>query len=248
MKRFMVGAAAGAAGVLLLALLVGQIPTTGLEGVDDRMIVHRMPLWEKAARFYIRHREFQQWAEEAAGGETDPQRRVLRLLEWTRNQVKPIPPGLPLVDDHISHIVLRHYGNDGQLSEVFTALATYTGNEGRWEAYSPPGASARAALCFIESNGKWWVLDVWNGGWFETPSGQVATIEDFKHPEQLHRRGVAPEVLDGTPYVDYFRDAENVFKRSFSRAKGQMPWHRLLMVLGFESDDEDWMPQRVPRS
>lgn len=155
MKRFTIGLIVGALGAVLLLLLVGQIPTKGFEGVDDRIIVHEMPLWEKAAKFYIRHREFRQWAEKAAGGETDPQRRVLRLMEWTRSQVKPIPPGLPLVDDHISHIVLRRYGNDGQLSELFTALTTYTGNEGRWwEASSPPGASARAILCFIESGGQ----------------------------------------------------------------------------------------------
>ncbi|MDE3242187.1 MAG: hypothetical protein KGO52_05645 [Nitrospirota bacterium] len=237
MKRFSAGLLVGTVGLALLVTLIGQIPTTGLEGVDDRMIVHRMPLWEKAAKFYLRHRQFQRWAEEAAGGETDPQRRVLRLMEWTRSQVKPIPSGLPLVDDHISHIVLRHYGNDGQLSEVFTALTTYTGNEGRWEAYSPPGASARAALCFIESEGKWWVFDVWNDGWFETPSGQIATIEDFKHPEQLRRRGQAPELLGGLPYINYFQDVEGVFVRSFSRASGQMPWHRLLMVIGLEPED-----------
>jgi hypothetical protein len=242
-KRFLLGAIAGSSGLVLLALLVGQIPTAGLEGVDDRIIVHRMPLWEKAAKFYIRHREFLQWAEEAAGGETDPQRRVLRLMEWTRSQVKPIPSGLPLVDDHISHIVLRHYGNDGQLAEVFTALATYTGNEGRWgKASSPPGASARAILCFIESGGKWWALDVWNGGWFETASGQIATIENFKHPERLRQRGQAPEQLGGLPYISYFQDVEGVFKRSFSRARGQMPWPRLLMLFGLEPDDGDWHP------
>lgn len=231
------GLIVGTVGAALLLCLVGQIPTTGWEGVDDRMIVHRMPLWEKAAKFYLRHREFQRWAEEAADGETDPQRRVLRLMEWTRRHVKPIPLRLPLVDDHISHIVLRHYGNDGQLSEVFTALTTYTGNEGRWEADSPPGASTRAILCFIESGGKWWVLDVWNDGWFETPSGQIATLEDFKHPEQLRQRGQAPELLGGMPYINYFQDVERVFMRSFSRARGQMPWHRLLMVLGLDPSE-----------
>jgi hypothetical protein len=236
-KRFVAGVAAGAAGIVVLALSVGQIPTTGLEGVDERMVVHRMPLWEKAAKFYIRHREFQHWAEEAAGGETDPKRRVLRLMDWTRHEVKPIQPGMPFVDDHISHIVLRHYGNDGQLSEVFTALTTYTGNEGRWEASRPAGASARVSLCFVEVEGRWWVLDVWNGSWFETPTGQIAAIQDFAHPERLQRRGSAPEVLGGVPYLSYFQNVEGVFMRSFSRARGQMPWTRLLMVLGLEPSD-----------
>lgn len=247
MKRFSIGLIAGALSAALLVALVGQIPTTGLEGVDDRMIVHRMPLWEKATKFYLRHREFQRWAEEAAGGEPDPQRRVLRLMEWTRSQVKPIPSGLPLVDDHISHVVLRHYGNDGQLAEVFTALATYTGHEGRWwEGVPPPGASARAILCFIESGDKWWVLDVWNGGWFETPSGQIATIEDFKNPERLRQRGHAPELLGGVPYISYFQDVQGVFMHSFSRARGQMPWPRLLMLLGLAPEDGSWHPAGFP--
>lgn len=93
------------------------------------------------------------------------------------------------------------------------------------------------SLCFIESGGKWWVLDVWNGGWFETPSGQIATMEDFKHPEQLRQRGQAQELLGGVPYLSYFQDVDRVFMRSFSRARGQMPWHRLLMVLGLEPSD-----------
>jgi hypothetical protein len=48
--------------------------------------------------------------------------------------------------------------------------------------------------------------------------------------------------LNGTPYLDYFKDLNRVWKRSFSRARGQMPWHRLLMELRLEPDDGDWSP------
>lgn len=243
MKPFVRAFLAGAGGLLLLLVLVGHVPTTGFEGVDDTIIVHRMPLWEKVARFYLRHVEFERWAREAAGGETDPRRRVLKLMDWTMENVRHITPELPFIDDHISHIALRHYGNDGQLAEVFTALTTYTGNQGRWEVSQPQGARDRVALSFVESEDGWWVFDLWNGGWFETPSGRIATIDDFRHPEQLSRRGQAPKVLNGTPYVDYFKSLDQVWKRSFSRARGQMPWHRLLMVLSLEPDDDGWVPQ-----
>jgi hypothetical protein len=241
-RRFTVGFVSCLGAVLVVGLLVGTIPVTGFEGIDGRIIVHRMPLWEKVARFYLRHVEFERWAREAAGGETDPQRRVLKLMDWTIKNVRHITPDLPLIDDHISHIVLRRYGNDGQLAEVFTALTTYTGNQGRWEAYRPPGARERVVLSFVESDSGWWVFDLWNGGWFETHAGQIATIHDFRHPEQLRRQGQAPEVLNGTPYLDYFKDLNRVWKRSFSRARGQMPWHRLLMELRLEPDDGDWSP------
>jgi len=244
-RQFTVGFVSGLGAVLVVGLLVGTIPVPGFEGVDDRVIVHRLSLWEKAARFYLRHVEFERWAREATGGEMDPQRRILMLMDWTIKTVRHIPPDFPLIDDHIAHIVLRRYGNDGQLAEVFTALTTYTGNQGRWEAYRPPGARERVALSFVESDAGWLVFDLWNGGWFETPSGKIATINDFRHPEQLHRRGQAPEVLNGTPYLDYFRDLDRVWKRSFSRARGQMPWHRLFMELGLEPDDSHWSPRKA---
>ena len=239
MKLYRMGLVTGCSVLLVAALLVGNIPTTSFEGVDDTVIAHRVPLWEKAARFYLRHIEFERWVREAAQGETDPQRRVLKLMDWTMKTVRHITPEVPFIDDHISHIVLRHYGNDGQLAEVFTALTTYTGSQGRWEAYQPTGAKERVALSFVESENGWWVFDLWNGGWFETPSGKVATIDDFRHPEQLRRRGNAPEVLHGTPYLDYFKELDQVWKRSFSRARGQMPWHRFLMVLSLEREDAD---------
>lgn len=245
MKQFMAGFASGCGAVLVVILVIGMVPMVSLEGVGARLKTHRIPLWEKAAKFYLRHVEFERWAKEAAGEETDPQRRVLKLMDWTMKNVQHIPPGWPLIDDHISHNVLRHYGNDGQLAEVFTALTTYTGNQGRWEAYRPPGARERVALSFVESDDGWWVFDLWSGGWFETRSGKIATINDFSHPEQLRRRGQAPEVLNGTPYLDYFKDLDRIWKRSFSRARGQMPWHRLFMELGLEPDDSHWSPSKA---
>jgi hypothetical protein len=80
------------------------------------------------------------------------------------------------------------------------------------------------------------VFDVANGGWFETADGMIATVEDFRHQQSLRRNGGVPEILDGTPYLDHFQDLDELWRSSFSRAKEQMPWHRLLLVLGLESE------------
>ncbi len=235
LKPFLAGMAAGAGLLVALVMLLGSIPSYTLEGVDDQLKLHRIPLWEKAVTFYLRHRHLERMVAEAVQGETDPERRVLKLLEWTRKAVHPQPPGLPLVDDHISHIVLRRYGNESQLAEVFTALTTYAGYEGRWGWYTPPGASEAVVLSFVRSDRGWWVFDVRNGGWFETDSGHIATVADFRRPEALHRRGPAPGALRDTPYLTYFLNLDAVWKRSFSRAQGQTPWHRLLSGTGLAS-------------
>lgn len=232
LKPFLAGMAAGCGLLAALVMLLGSIPSYTLEGVDDQLTVHRIPLWEKAVTFYLRHRSLERMVAEAVQGETDPERRVLKLLEWTRKMVHPVPPGLPVIDDHISYVVLRRYGAEYQMAEVFTTLAFYAGHEARWDWYSPPGAGIAVALSFVRSDRGWWVFDVRNGGWFETDAGEIATIEDFRHPESLHRRGPAPDALQGTPYRAYFLDLEAVWKRSFSRAQGQTPWHRLLSLTG----------------
>ncbi len=235
MKRVLVGVLTGFGALSLVLLLVAQIPATSLEGQNATVKVHHLPLWEKVARFWIRHREFQRMAEEAAAGETDARKRVLRLMEWTRKQVRLIPPGLPLIDDHISHIVLRHYGNEGQMAEVFTALTRYTGNPGLWEWSGIPGSTERIVLSFVQSDDGWWVFDVLHGAWFETENGRIATVQDFAALDRLRPRGGAPETLGGKPYLRYFGAAHKVFEKSFSRAAEQMPWPRLRAILGLGS-------------
>jgi hypothetical protein len=232
MKRFRAGCLTGAVAVIGAVLLIGQLPVTSREGVGEIVKEHRLPLWEKAARFLVRDAEFRRMAEEAAGGEADPERRVVRLLEWTRAQVRLQPEGLPFIDDHISHIVLRHYGNAGQMAEVFTALTTYTGNEGRWEWSKPPGRGVGLVLAFVRSSRGWWVFDVANGIWFERPDGGIAVIEDFQDMARLTMRGRAPDSRDGRPYRDFYSNLEAVWRVSFSRAYEQMPWHRLRAILG----------------
>lgn len=239
MKRFIAGFATGSATILILIVVIGAVPTESREAENGAVVTHRLPLWEKVTWFYLRHVELERTARVVAGGETDPQRRVLKLMEWTRKTVRHIPPGLPLVDDHISHIVHRRYGNAGQLAEVFTALTTYTGNDGRWKGYSPPGTKERVYLSFVASDAGWWVFDVWNGIWFETASGDIATIKDFQRPETLRRRGHAPTAISTIPYSAYYQDLEAVFRGSFSRARGQMPWHRLLMLVGLEPPESN---------
>jgi hypothetical protein len=222
--------------VFATLLVVCFIPLETKQGIDDSLLVWRVPLCVKATGFYLRHLQLRQMLAEAAGGEMDPERRILKLLAWTRARVQPQPPGVPVVDDHISHIVRRRYGTDGQMAEVFTTLAFYDGHDARWVHTAPRGAGQPIVLAFVAARQGWWVFDVTNGGWFETPAGRIATMAEFQRPESLRRRG-APAELQGLPYLAYFEQLDLAWARSFSRAPGQVPWRRLLSELGFMVSD-----------
>lgn len=140
---------AGMAAVFGLFLLMDYIPCKkSREAMGSEQTEIAFSCGEKAIRFWLRHRDLKRMVAEASQGETDPQRRVLNLLEWTRKTVRPVPPGLPVIDDHIPYVVLRRYGAEYQLAEVFTTLAFYAGHEARWDWYTPPGSRRSGCALF----------------------------------------------------------------------------------------------------
>jgi hypothetical protein len=230
-KSFVAGMVVACMAVAMLVMLLDYISCESTEAVGNEQRKIILSCGEKVIRFLLRHQDLVRITGEASKGETDPQRRMLNVLEWTKKNVRPVPPGFTIIDDHIPYIVLRGYGAEYQLAEVFTTLTTYAGYPGRWAWYTPPRGKRQVALSFVQSEDGWWVFDLRNGGWYETSDGKIATIADFRQPDRLIRRGQAPEALEGTPYLDYYRDLDKVFQNSFSRATGQMPWDRFWMEL-----------------
>lgn len=51
---------------------------------------------------------------------------------WTRQHIHPTSSGLPDMDDHILHMIIRGYGKQDQTVDALTTLATYTGLPAFW--------------------------------------------------------------------------------------------------------------------
>ena len=51
----------------------------------------------------------------------------MEIFIWTCENIRKQPDGLPVIDDHVWHIIIRGYGEPDQSSDVFTTLCNYAG-------------------------------------------------------------------------------------------------------------------------
>ena len=183
------------------------MPASSRKAVNYQVQEFRLPLGVKISEFLIRDYWYRRLSGEIAQGRRDPQARLEAFLSWTRERIRPIPPGWPVVDDHILHTIIRGYGEEEQTADVFTTLASYAGIPSFWGVVQRE--QGRSVLSFCRLSGRWTVWDAARGGPFLNPDGSFVSVTE------LSRR---PEM---TPLAHFFVP-------TFTRAQKQMPLPRLI--------------------
>ncbi len=209
------------AGVLVAIIgtaAVLSMPVTTRQGVDFSVSTYRIPLYLKAISFIDRNLEYRRLAHHLTSGMTTDQDKVLALFTWTRDHIRPTPPGLPVVDDHIWHIIIRGYGEADQVADVFTTIATYAGIPAFWEVVELPAGPGKLVLSFAKVEGRWAMFDVVGGVAFADPQGRLLDAQELlTHPEAL-----------GAPYREYIEHLQRLEIPAVLRAQKQMPWPRFV--------------------
>lgn len=152
------------------------------------------------------------------------------LLEWTRGHIRRIPPGFPLVDDHILHIIIRGYGEEEQSADVFTCLSSYAGIPAFWGVVTPgAGEQKRLILSFCRVGGQWTVWDVARGIAFRRKDGSLASVSELATDPDLRSFNARRLKHRGRLYADYLSNGlPHFFVPAFTRPEKQMPCPRFL--------------------
>ena len=169
-------------GFLAVALLLGLLmwPATTRQGVNCKVTEKRIPVAIKAMDFLVRDYEYRHLAAEITRGIPTEEAKAEALFQWTREHIRPIPPEWPLVDDHIGHIIIRGYGAEDQMADVFCTLATYAGIPSFWKVLHAPDAQddRHYVISFVRIQGRWTVWEV-SG---RASSAQLKGWERFADP------------------------------------------------------------------
>jgi len=219
----------------LVIILLGGIavfPVSTLRAVNWKIREYRLPLVVKTSEFLLRDYWYRRMAGEITHGIRGDEARLNALLGWTREHIRQIPPGWPIMDDHILYTIIRGYGVDEQQADVFVTLSSYARTPAFWAAVKPrPGVPERLILTFTQWRGRWTVWDVSRGIAFHKKDGTPATVSDLT----ADLSAVEPDVLkwkqQGRPYREYLQHGlPQFFVPPILRAQKQMP----LLRLGFE--------------
>lgn len=214
--------------IAVVALL--NMPVTTRQGVDYKVSITSIPLYIKTLDFIDRHCNYRLIADRITRGAKDGDEVVLKILGWTKQNVRPVPYGMPIIDDHILNIIIRGYGTPDQSQDVFTTLCAYKGMTAFWKEVYAKGTDVSYPLSFVKIKNRWRVFDAYYGKYFKTKSGEIADVQEIMRiPSILDDAGIGAMSYKGVPYADFYKNLGSLSFEETTRAAQQMPFKRLIL-------------------
>ncbi|MBY0493475.1 MAG: hypothetical protein K2Y23_04620 [Cyanobacteria bacterium] len=236
------------AGVTMITAVVAVAcwPATRSVGVNHVVSTQRLPLWAKATDFIDRDANLASAARSILGGANTEAAKAAAALAWTRANIRAVPGGFPVIDDHVWHIMVRGYGTDDQRADVFTTLLAYDGMPAYWMLIGEPPSSA--TISYARVDGLWRVFDVSNGIVFKNAGGELATPDEISGNHDLVRASATGVIADVDAYVAAFDDYTAPLAPEVLRADLQMPgrrlWHETRRLFGKQG--RQWQAHASP--
>ncbi len=231
--------------ILILSIfIIGNINVSIRQGIDGHYRSVYMPLYVKWTQFLARHYEYARLSSDITKGCKTDEAKVLAILDWTRHNIKDVPAGFSLVDDHILTIIVKGYGSPAQHQDVFTALCAYSNIPAFWRTIYDSAHRSKYYLSFVRINGKWCVFDAYNVVYFRNKTGGIASVEDIIADESLIGGYNYDRIkAGGLSYKDFYRNLTPVEKPWISRPEKQMPIPRIMYegakALRLTREDDD---------
>ena len=221
----------GCIAVLAIAAVLLNLEVTTKQGVNYEVHVLKIPLYLKLLDFFDRHYNYELLAKKIVSGAVSDEDKAMKILEWTCKSIKYNPKELPVMDDHVWHIIVRGYGGDDQFQDVFTTLCNYANlNAFFYKVYSETG-TGRKPLSFVRLGDRWAIFDVYSGVYFVNKKGRIAGIGDLYRGDWKAVSITKREIPD---YYDrYFKtlNSVNFEKWWMSRSAIQSPVRRFIFFI-----------------
>lgn len=197
MKKFLVKFLFGTI-VIVIIIFILNINVTTRKGINYQWQTIKIPLYLKILDFFDRHYNYQQLVKRIVKDAKNDEEKVMKLFEWTYNNIKKTTKGFPIIDDHVWHIIIRGYGTDDQSSDVFSTLCNYAGYEAFYSWVYTQDTSRRIPLSFVKLRGKRYIFDPYRGVYFVDKGGGLADINSIRLNNNWRI-----EALDRKPDIDY---------------------------------------------
>ena len=228
----------GCIAVLITAAILLNLEVTTQQGVNYKVHAIKVPLYLKLLDFYDRHYNYEVLVKKITSGAVSDEDKAMKILEWTSKSIKDNPKELPVIDDHVWHIIVRGYGVDDQFQDVFTTLCNYANlNAFYYKLYSGTG-DGRKPLSFVRLGNRWTIFDVYNGAYFVNKNGQIASIGDLYRGDW---KAVSITKRETPDYYDrYFKtlNSMNFKKWWLSRGAIQSPARRFIYFIKRPTETE----------
>lgn len=163
--------------IIFTLLIALNMEVTYRQGVNYVVYTRKVPLYLKLLDFFDRHFNYQRLVRQIVPSSVSQDNKALILLSWTKDNLHKQPQELPVIDDHVWHIIIRGYGASDQFADVFSTLCNYSGMESFFLFITSSGD--RIPFSFTKVKDRWCVFDPYNGIYFKNHKGELACVEDL---------------------------------------------------------------------
>ncbi|NQT00245.1 MAG: transglutaminase domain-containing protein [Candidatus Omnitrophica bacterium] len=213
--------------VTLAAALNIKVSTQ--RGVSYKWTTIKIPLYLKILDFFDRHYNYRELVNRIVSGAQTDEERLLKILKWSHDNMNKAPEGLPVIDDHVWHIIVRGYGVRDQFSDVFTTLCNYAHLDAFYANVSLQDSERSVPFSFIKVGQKWTVVDPYFSAYFTDADSNLVNIREFGAADTWTLESLNENV--NFDYKPYYYTLSLVRPSELHRANVQSPVNRLRFEL-----------------
>ena len=213
-----------------LLVTIALWPVSTRVGINYRVTERRITLFEKCVSFIDRDLQTRRLAAAVTRGAIGDEETLLQLFSYVGEHVRPTPPGLPVIDDHPLHILLRGYGAADQQTEAFALLASYSGYPASG-SFRLASDGSRLLVALVEVGDRRFVFGVADGILFRDGQGRLLDLSQLLRDPALANAAAPGRTIAGLPLSRFFQNVAGTPQPSFARMESQKPMLRLKFEL-----------------
>jgi len=216
--------------IVLIITCLGATYFLNLEVSSQKCIDYdcrtiKIPLYLKLLDFFDRHYNYKLLAREITNGWDSEEDRAIAVFNWVTANIRAIPDGFPVIDDHIWNIITRGYGTNDQYCDVFATLCNYAGLDALYLWVNTADKRSRIPLSLVKIVERWAVFDPYNGVYFRNKEGSLAEIKDLRSGN-WSVEGANDQRCPN--YAIYLSNLPEIDESGLHRSNIQSPLRRLL--------------------
>lgn len=212
--------------IIVLMFFTLNINVSTRQGINYQWKTLKIPLYLKLLDFFDRHYNYKELAKKVTAGSSTYAEKASKIFDWTTRNIREVPAGMPVMDDHAWYIIIRGYGASDQSSDVFTTLCNYAGIDAFFfPVYSQDRKSA-VYLSVARLNKKWFIFDPFNGVYFTDSKGEMIDIDSIRSGREW--KAVIGNKRQDINYRDYLADFPSIKNMALQRSSIQSPFNRFI--------------------
>jgi hypothetical protein len=163
--------------LLLLIIILLNKDTTRTISINYKVTEYSIPIHLKINDFFNRHFNYKYLVNQINPNSNNSKDFILNTAKWVNQNIKKIPEGVDVIDNHPLTIIQRRLGAQDQFNDILSVFLIYLDID---SFFISKLDNTTHPLTLFKVNNYWSLLDPYYGIYFINEKENFASIEELK--------------------------------------------------------------------